>query len=409
MPRLLSLLALFVFAAAARADDWPQWLGPHRDGATPDKVAPWKGELKIAWRKPVAEGHSSPVVVGDKVYLHTFKKKDGKEVEQIECRNTKTGDSVWTFDYPRPAFQGLFGNGPRATPAIAGGKLYAYGATGILTSLDATKGDKIWQVDTKKELSPPGLKFGVSSSPIVVGDKVIVEVGGKGKSIVAFDAAKGTIAWKSGDAPASYSSPILFGPDKAPTLVCLTQKGVVGLQPEDGKELWSFPFEDTAFESSTTPVRVGDKLLVSSITLGSALLTLEQSDGKTTAKKDWFKSELTCYFSTPVPVGTAQVYLVAGTFLGNATLHCVDAKNGKSLWSKAGVGKYHACLVRTGDDKLLMMEETGSLVLLEPNPQKYQELARQKICGETWAHPAVANGRLYIRDEKELICVELAQ
>jgi outer membrane protein assembly factor BamB len=247
----------------------------------------------------------------------------------------------------------------------------------------------------------------VSSSPIVVGDRVIVEVGGKGNSVVAFDAGKGTVVWKSGNAAASYSSPILFGPDKTPTLVCLTQKGVVGLQPEDGKELWSFPFEDKAFESSTTPVRVGDKLLLSSITLGSALITLEQTGDKTTVKQDWMKPELTCYFSTPVAVGTAHVYLVAGTFLGNATLHCVDAKTGKSLWSKGGVGKYHACLVRTGNDKLLMMEETGSLVLQDPSPEKYQELSRQKICGETWAHPAVANGRLYIRDDKELICVEL--
>jgi outer membrane protein assembly factor BamB len=191
----------------------------------------------------------------------------------------------------------------------------------------------------------------------------------------------------------------------------LTQQGLVALRALDGTRLWDFPFKDNLAESATTPVRIGDNVLISSITLGSALLALATKDGKTSAAQEWFIKDLTCYFSTPVPVGSAHVYLVTGALAlsPTSTLCCVEAKSGNVLWKKAGVGKYHACLTRTADSKLLMVEEAGNLVLIEPNPAKYEELCRSKICGETWAHPALANGRLYIRDQKELVCVELSR
>ncbi len=176
----------------------------------------------------------------------------------------------------------------------------------------------------------------------------------------------------------------------------------------DGALQWNFPFQDKLSESSTTPVRVGDDLLVSSVSLGSALVSISSKDDKAVANKVWLNAELPCYFSTPVMVGKDYIYLVTGSaFGGQAVLHCVDAKKGTSLWKKAGVGQYHASLVLTGDGKLLMVEEAGSLVMIDPDPSMYRELARTKICGKTWAHPAVANGKLYIRDDKELICVEL--
>jgi outer membrane protein assembly factor BamB len=408
MPWFRSLLALFCVASAASADDWPQWLGPQRDGSTVEKVAPWKGDLKIGWRQAVAEGHSSPVVADGKVYLHTRLAK--KDIEAVDCFDATSGKPLWHVEYPRAPFQSIFGNGPRATPAVVAGKVYTFGVTGILTCLDAKTGDKVWQVDTAKEFSPPALMFGTSSSPLVVGNKVLVAVGAKGASAVAFDKDKGTVVWKSQDDKASYSSPILIGSDTDPTAVFLTQKGLVGLRAADGQLLWDFPFQDKAAESSTTPVRVGDKLFISSITLGSALVALQTKDGKTEVKQDWMDPALTCYFSTPVAVGPAHVYVVTGSFFAKtAKMHCVQAKSGKVLWTKGGVGEFHASLTRTADNKLLMLEEAGNLVLLEPNPNKYEEVCRSKICGKSWAHPAIANGRLYIRDEKELVCVELGK
>jgi outer membrane protein assembly factor BamB len=409
MLRLRALLVLLLWTPAVSAADWPQWLGPNRDGSTPEKVLPWKGELKRLWLEDVGDGHSSPVVADGLVYLH-YAKAGKEEVEVIEARDAVTGNLAWRFDYPRPSFQNTFGRGPRGTPSVSGGKLYAFGATGILTCLDAKKGEKIWQVDTRKTFKPPELKFGVATSPLVVGNMVLVNVGAKGASVVAFDKDKGDVLWKSLDDGASYASPIVFGAGKNEQAVFLTQQGVVGLTLDKGELLWRFPFQDKLFESSTTPVRVGDRLLISSITLGSALLELEPKSDKTAVKQIWLNKELTCYFSTPVVVGNKDIYLVTGALLNaSSTLHSVDAQSGKSLWQKDKIGKYHASLLRTGDDKLLMVEEAGNLVLLDPDPKQYRELSRaNKICGKTWAHPAVANGRLYIRDDnKKLVCVQL--
>jgi outer membrane protein assembly factor BamB len=407
MPRFRALLVLLCLAPLATAEDWPQWLGPRRDGTTTEKIQPWKGDLKVAWRQPVEEGHSSPVVADGKVYLHASPK--GKNAEAIACFDAVSGKPLWNYEYARGPFQGLFGRGPRATPAVVGGKLYAFGATGILTCLDVAKGERLWQVDTHKEFQAPTLKFGDSASPLVMGNKVVTAVGAKGASVVAFDKDKGTVLWKNLDDGASYASPIVIGAAKDLTTLVLTQQGLVALRVDDGTKLWDFPFKDKLAESATTPARVGDKVLISSITLGSALLQIK--GGMSPPVKDWFTKDLTCYFSTPVPVGAENIYMVTGTlsFTPTSSLCCVDARTGKVLWTKDGVGKYHACLTRTADNKLLMVEEAGNLVLVDPNPAKYVELCRAKICGETWAHPAIANGRLYIRDQKELVCVELGR
>ena len=160
-------------------------------------------------------------------------------------------------------------------------------------------------------------------------------------------------------------------------------------------------------QSTTTPVMIGDTLFASSITFGG--MGLELSKGPE-AKQLWVKPALTCYFSTPMAVGKEDLYLVTASLLDkSAMLRCIEASTGKELWNRPKVGTYHASLLRTGDDKLLMLEEPGNLVLLDPNPKEYKELARAKICGKTWAHAALANGRLYIRDDRNLVCVQLAE
>jgi outer membrane protein assembly factor BamB len=248
-----------------------------------------------------------------------------------------------------------------------------------------------------------------------VGGRVLLNVGGKGASVVAFDAGKGDLAWKSLDDPASYSSPIVFGRGKEHQAVFLTGANLVSLDPSDGSVFWTFPLKDKLLESSTTPVRVGDLVLASSITYGSAALELGTKDGKLTASEKWKNPELTSYFSTPVAVGTKYVYMVTGKTPSpftkpEATMHCVEAQTGKELWRKARVGTYHASLLRTGDNRLLMLTDGGNLVLLDPSPREYRELARSNVSGpETWAHPALTDGRLYVRDKKELICVDVAK
>jgi outer membrane protein assembly factor BamB len=405
---LLTLLA----ATTAAAEDWPQWLGPRRDGSTAAKVAPWKGPLEVIWRVAVGEGHSSPVVAGGKVFLHA-KVKD-KDEEELIAFDAQTGKPLWQTAYPRGKFASIFGTGPQATPAVAGGKVYTYGVTAILSCFDADGGKQLWQVDALKQFGGKNLFFGAACSPLVEDGKVFVNVGAPGASVVAFTADKGEVAWKVLDDPASYSSPIVFGQGKERQVVFLTGAGLVSLRPADGTLFWQFALKDKLMESSTTPVRAGHRLLASSITYGSVALELLTADGKPAAKEEWKNTELTSYFTTPVIVGTDDLYMVTGSNpLGftktPATLQAVDLKTGKKRWSKPGVGEYHAALVRTADDKILMMEEGGTLVLLQADPKAYRELARSKVCGHAWAHPAIAGGRLYVRDEKELVCVQLPQ
>ena len=402
MRRILAIGFLLLIGTAATAADWPQWLGPKRDGGTTEVVKPWKEPLKILWKTPVGEGHGGPVVANGKAYLFYRTLKQNEEV--LAAFDLDTGKPAWSTPYPRRETKILFGNCPRGVPCVTDGKIFTFGITSILTCFDETTGKILWQVDAEKEYQAPTLKFGSSCSPIVVGDHVIVNVGAKGASIVAFDKKTGKEAWKARDDAASYSSPLLYDHAGSPRIAFLTARGLVALNPKSGTVLWQHPFVDFLFESSCTPVLVGDKLLISSITAGCVLLD-EDSDGK--VSKVWSNS-LNCYFSTPVAVGKDSLYMVTGSLLGKtAVLRCVDAKTGKERWSRDKVGTYHATLLRTGDDKLLMVEEKGDLVLFEPNTEKYAELSRSKICGNTWAHPALSNGRLYIRDAKDLICVEL--
>jgi outer membrane protein assembly factor BamB len=408
---LLTVFFCLLVARPAFAEDWPQWLGPRRDNSTTEKVAPWKGELKVRWRKPAGEGHSSPVVAAGRVFLHA--KVENKNEEEIVALDAKSGEELWRTRYERAAFTSLFGNGPRATPAIVGDRLYAFGITGILTCLDTKTGGKIWQVDTLQKFQAKNLFFGMACSPLVAGERILVNIGGKGHSIVAFDRASGEVAWKSMDDPASYASPIVFGEDGQRQAVFLTGANVASLNPADGSVYWRCPLVDRLMESSTTPVRSGELLLASSITYGSAGLKLGTKDGKPTAAEVWKNQELTSYFSTPVAVGTEHIYIVTGSTPGpftkaTADLHCIEAKTGKELWKRAKIGTYHASLMRTGDKKLLMLTDGGELILLEPSAKEYHELARAKVSGpETWAHPALANGRLYVRDKTEIICLQV--
>jgi len=185
------VLFLLLSCSFAAAQDWPQWLGPNRDGVSSERVLPWKRPPQVIWRQPVGEGNSSPVVSNGRVFLHA--KVRDRDEEEVLALDADSGKELWRTSYPRAAFKSLYGNGPRATPAVAGGRVYTFGITGLLTSFDAAQGKKIWQVDTLQEFSGKNLFFGMSCSPLVHAGQVLVNVGGKGASIVAFDADSGKV------------------------------------------------------------------------------------------------------------------------------------------------------------------------------------------------------------------------
>jgi hypothetical protein len=415
---MLVIAVLLLAAGSTSAGDWPQWLGPNRDGSTPEIVAPWKDAPKVVWRAPVGEGHSSPVVAGRRVYL--LDKVPGKDAERVRFWNALTGELGTTLvESPRGPFTSMFGTGPAATPAVTDSanvpnSVFAFGVTGnfYIRGTNASAGREI-VFNLLERYQAKNLRFGVAASPLVEGDKVIVPVGGTGAGIVALNRADGELAWKALDDPASYAAPIALDHAGQREIVALTANGVAGLSAKDGAIFWQFPFKDRLQESSATPVKVGDLVIASSVTLGSVALKLTTKDGKPAVEEAWKNPNLNCYFSTPVAVNDKYVYMVTGSLQSMMTgrpasdLQCVDVATGKSLWKKERVGRYHAALVRTGDNKLLMLSDSGDLALLDPDPKEYRELARSKVCGETWAHPALVNGKLYLRDDKDLICLQL--
>jgi outer membrane protein assembly factor BamB len=410
--RAFAYLAILTLTARAPAGDWPQWLGPKRDGTSPEIIKTWKEAPKVLWRGAVGPGHSSPVVVSGRVYLMDL--MPGSDEERVREWDAVSGDVTPVCARVRGPFSSRFGLGPRATPAIAGGALCALGVTGELTLSNVVPGDQSSKTfNILDRYHAPNLKFGVSASPLIDGERIFVLVGGKGAGVVALDRKTGDTAWKSLDDPASYASPIITEHGGKRQFIALTAEAVVSLDSVNGELYWRYPFRDAINESSTTPLRVGDLVVASSVTLGSVGLKLETKDGKPAVTEAWKNPALCCYFSTPVAVGDKYLYMVTSSLIPAAmrkpecALNCVEAATGKVLWTKPKVGRFHAALIRTGDDKLLMNSDIGELTMFEPDPKEYRELARAKICGETWAHPALSNGRLYVRDDKELICLQM--
>ncbi len=405
MRRLLALVFLSASIPASAAD-WPQFLGSNRDSTSAETVPAWKGKPKEVWSVAVGEAHSSPVVAKGVVYA--FYKPAKKDADALAAFDAKTGERIWESSYDRAKFQPLFGEGPRGTPTVDGNRVYTLGNTGVLACWDiAKRGEVVWKVDTLKDFKAKNLVFGASTSPTVVGPHVVIMVGGKDAGIVGFDKATGKVAWQSTADTPSYASPITAGTGDKTELIFLTNSHIRSLTAKDGKELWKFPFVDKLLESSTTPVKVGDLYVAGSVMSGSVGIKIV--DG--VPEQVWKNDKLTCYFSTPVAVGE-YLYMVNGkATLTNAaiTLRCVEAKTGKIAWEKGNVGKYHAALVKTGDGKLLFLDDGGHLMLLEPDAKEYKELARAKVCGETWAHPALSDGKLYLRDDKKLICLQVGE
>src|SRR3954468_1958391 len=209
-----TLFTLLLTASLSQAADWPQFLGPNRDSSSPSKIAPWKGELKPVWKKPLGEAHSSPVVANGVVYA--FFKPKGKEADALAAFDAATGELKWEKNYDREKFEPKFGAGPRGTPCVDGDNVYTLGNTGVLACWNAKSGEIVWKVETLKEFGAKNLFFGVSTSPTVVGKVVVVMVGGKGAGIVGFDKLTGKTVWQATDDTASYASPIVVGEgDKA--------------------------------------------------------------------------------------------------------------------------------------------------------------------------------------------------
>jgi outer membrane protein assembly factor BamB len=408
MNQLRCLIVLLVIASLSKADDWPQWLGPKRDGGTTEKIGAWKETPKKLWDHPVGPGYSVPVIVGERVFIHD--RIPDKNREQVVAYDAKSGKELWRDVYDRAPYSSVLNTGPQATPTVAGNRLYTFGITGVLSCYQVDTGKRLWQVDTYKKLGASLPRFGVTCSPLVAGNRVIVAVGGKGSSVVAFDSEKGELQWQALDEPAGTASPVLFAAGGGlPDAVFMTTLRLVGLNPLDGGINWEHPLVFQPSGTAPTPMIMGNEILTSTMTNGSTLIRLSVKDDKPVSEQVWQEKDLSGYFSTGVATKD-RIYAVTNVLkpIPSATLRCVDRKTGKEQWNKK-IGYFHAGLIRTGDGKLLILSDSGILRLAEDTGKEYRELSTSKVCAGTLTSPALASGRLYVRDDKSVFCYQLGE
>jgi outer membrane protein assembly factor BamB len=396
--------AILSVVPVLHADDWPQFLGPNRDGVSSETgVKAWgPGGPKLIWSRDIGPGYAGPVIAGERVIL--FYRVGAEEV--VECLRVDSGKPVWKKGYPT-AFEDDFrkGDGPRATPVIAGDKVVTFGADGWLHAFDLASGKKLWGRDLLKEYKVPPGYFGVGSSPIVVGDRVLVNVGGKGAGIVAFALATGDELWKATNDGASYSSPTLAKIDGVAHAVFFTRRGVVLLDPATGRVRFDMPWRARidASVNAATPLILGDTAFFSTSYDTGALLLKLRKDG---ADKLWDTDELmTNHYNTCIH-RDGYLYGFHGRQEATPSFRCVELKTQKVRWEQTRFGC--GSMILAGD-KLILLTERGELLLIEASPQAYRELARAQVftASPCRAQIALANGRLYARDQKKLSCFEM--
>jgi outer membrane protein assembly factor BamB len=398
----LAMVSCLLLAGA----DWPQFLGPERNAVSqetglvqtwPDKGPP------VLWEKGVGEGYSGPVVAGDRLIL--FHRVGDNDV--VECLKAATGEAVWKHDSPTSYSDPLGkGDGPRSTPLIAGGQVYTLSPGGVLLCLKLADGKKVWQRSLLEDYEVPPSFFGIGTSPLLEGNLLLVNVGGRDAGIVAFNKDTGKEVWKATSEGASYSSPVAATIDGVRHVVFFTRQGILSVDPANGAVRFSKRWRSRmdASVNAATPVVVGDQLFFTACYNTGAILVRVKKDG---LEELWHNdTSLSCHFSTPV-YHDGYLYGFHGRQESGTEMRCVELKTGAVRWSKEGFG-CGAMLV--ADGRLIVLSEGGDLVLAGCDPKQYDEKARASILtGPCRAHPALAEGRLYARDGKRLVCWNLKE
>ncbi len=404
---LYPFVALLLAACPLLAADWPQFLGPTRNAtyADTDLAEAWPKEgPAIAWQRKVGSGWAGPVAAGGKVIL--FHRVAAQEV--VECLDAKTGAELWKQPLATAYVDGFgFDNGPRATPCIAEGRVFVFGANGNLNALDFATGKPLWSADARQDFGAEKGFFGFASSPLVEGKALLVNLGGKnGAGIAAFDTATGKVLWTAHDEEASYSSPIAATIGGQRHALFFARHKLVSLDPANGKVRFTFPWGPKmhASVSAAVPVVSGDVVFIAAGYGAGAAALRVKGDG---VEKLWSGEEqLTAQYVTPV-LRDGFLYGFEGRVDTGPTpeLRCVELATGKVRWSTDKVA-HGAILLASGD--LFITTDRGELVRVAAEPKGFQEKARAQILGfEGRAHPALADGLLFARDKGKLVVVDL--
>ena len=410
MPRLftataaLAALALAAHGAAGlSAADWPQFRGIHRDGISAEtgllKSWPEKGPKEV-WRRPIGEGFSGMSIVGGRLYTMYAGDHEGAPTEFAAALDPATGKEIWRTPVGKK-YDNEFGNGPRATPTVQGETVYVLGSVGTVMALSAKDGATLWKLELTEAMGTKVPFFGYSGSLLVDNGTVFVEGGGpEGKAFSGLDAKTGKVLWNYGDGAkeAGYDSPLIVDINGKRQYVHFMGDKVFAVDGS-GKQLWSNPWPD--IETHAMPIFVPpDRIFGSGVEgVGSALLQISNGPDGATVKELWKNPTFRTHFNAGV--------LHNGHVFGfdNATFKCISIKDGAQAWSKRGLGKGSLILA---DGRLVVLSDDGRLLLVEANASSYVEKGSvQALTGRCWTPPALAGGRVYVRNHKEIVAYDL--
>ena len=401
----------------ATATEWPQWRGPNRDGIS-DEVGllkEWSSDgPKVLWKVPLGEGFSGISISQGRVYTMFSKGND----EFVVCLDATDGAEIWRFRSDKNYHEGQGGNGPRATPTIDGDLLYTISAYGKLYALNAASGQEIWSHDLQQKFGSNMPRWGFSTSPLVDGELLLIEVGGKGeKSIVAFNKNSGDVVWSSHKDKLGYSSPIAITVKGVRQIICFTGTKLVSVSPTDGTIYWKYPWKTGYDVNAATPVFIPpDKVFISSgYDKGAAVLQIrvfvspdndraateqiKENQGIVRIKEIWKNRKMKNQFATSV---LHENYLYG---FDNSILKCIEANTGEEQWKSREFGKGTVILA---DGHLIILSDRGKLGLAEATPTGYIERASTKVMsGLCWTVPTLADGKLYVRNETEMVCLDM--
>lgn len=403
---LAAACCLAWLAAEVQAGEWPQILGPTRNGMAQDEVLAdrWpSGGPPVLWQREVGAGFAGVAVAGGRVVL--FHRLGDEEV--VEALNASNGKVAWMVSFPTSfVCQYSSDHGPRCVPLIHEGHVYLYGAGRGLHAVSLDRGRTRWSRELMGEYANSQEEgyFGAGSTPIIEGDKLLVNVGGARKSagLMAFDIETGKPIWKATDEQASYSSPLAATIGGTRQVVFVTRFHVLGVAPHTGEVLWRFPFGARGpTVNAASPVVLGDQVFVTaSYGVGAALAHVTGG----TAKTAWQSDVLSSQYTTSIEQGGYLYGIDGREDIGVAQLRCLDMQ-GTALWTRESFGKASMLLA---DGKLLLQKTDGELVLAKVTPKGFQQLdSAQVLSVKTYALPALANGLLYVRDARTLKCLDL--
>jgi outer membrane protein assembly factor BamB len=409
--RVLLFVIFVLITSRASAQDWSQWRGPARDGVAAGFVAPkvWPEQLKLKWKMPVGEGHSSPVVGGSRVYQLS---RVG-EREFVTCLELETGKIVWQDSYDvnyklgmtAAVIVGKHKQGPRSTPVLMNGRLYTFGVGGMLSCYDAGTGKLAWRKEFSKQFKNTAPEFGASMSPLVDRGLLLVHVGGEGQgAFTAFDAKTGDVKWSwTGDGPA-YASPVVGEFVGKRHVVTQSQKNVIGLWADNGGLLWQMPFTTEYEQNSVTPLVYKDTIILSGINKGVFAVRPAWRNSKWEVDQVWKNDEVAMYMNSPVLKGNL---LFGFSHKQKGQFFCLDAATGKTLWLGAGRQGENAAMVVAGD-VIFMLTNEAELIAARASGKGFEQLKRWHVAdSETWAHPVIVGNRILVKDMKSLAAYSL--